>query len=300
LSEPPATSETEEPEVSQTAPLAAGQETLPGVDDLPPENSLRLQLDAFEGPFEVLLYLIRSQEIDIFNIPILRVTEQYLQFLDMLQEENLDVAGEFLVMAATLIQIKSRMLIPADVAEEEEEEIEEEDPRLELVEKLLEYRKFRDYAEGLGRRSELAADWFARRVKPVAVPDEDEEDILDVSLYDLIKAIRAVLRYLTEAYVHEVQGEGSSIEEKIGRIEELLESAETLTWRQLFDECRNRVEIVCCLLAVLELCRMRRIRVHQHGTFCDMRMFARPASERDEEDRLEAESSHALVASEEN
>ena len=135
------------------------------LDELP-DDVLRLQLDQFEGPFEMLLYLIRVQEIDIFDIPIVRVTEQYLRFMDLMQGNNLDMAGEFLVMAATLIQIKSKMLLPIDVPAEEEEEIEEEDPRMELVEKLLEYRKFRDLAERLGEYQESRGDWFGRSVKP--------------------------------------------------------------------------------------------------------------------------------------
>jgi len=299
VSEPPAHTEPEEVQTPPEQPVLPVAGDVSAVEDLPPEDGLRLQLDRFEGPFEVLLYLIRSQEIDIFDIPILKVTEQYLQFLDMLREENLDVAGEFLVMAATLIHIKSRMLIPADVADEEEEEVEEEDPRLELVEKLLEYRKFRELADGLGNRGDLAADWYARRVKPVALPDEGEDDILDVSLFDLIKAIRSVLRFISEAYVHEVQGEGASIEDKIGRIETLLEEAETLTWRQLFDECRSRVEIVCSLLAILELCRMRRIRVHQHATFGDMRVVLRPPEDQYADDAYEDGAYDAVAVVEE-
>ncbi len=237
---------------------------------------LRLKLDNFEGPFEVLLYLIRSQEIDIFDIPIVKITEQYLQFIDLMREENLDVAGDFLVMAAQLIEIKSKMILPPDGVDGEEDEIEEEDPRLELVEKLLEYRRFRDLAVALGDREEARGDIFGRRVKPMYYEDEDEEEeLLDVSLFDLIKAIRAILRYLLEPPVHEVMGEGSSIEEKITRILDIIGSKDSVTWMELYRECHTRPEIVCCLLAILELCRMRRIRAHQHHAFGDIRVFAR-------------------------
>ncbi len=260
-------------------------EAAPGpinVDELP-DDVLRLQLDQFEGPFEMLLYLIRVQEIDIFDIPILRVTEQYLRFMDLLQGSNLDLAGEFLVMAATLIQIKSKMLLPIDVPQDEEEEIEEEDPRMELVEKLLEYRKFRDYSEALGVLQESRGDWFGRSVKPVIEKVEDEEEeLLDIGLYDLIKAVRGILKYVMEGAVHQVLGEGSSVEEKISRIEVLLGDQETVTWKDLFDECNSRVELVCCLLAILELCRMRRIRVHQHQNFGDIRLVNRNPEEEPE------------------
>jgi segregation and condensation protein A len=247
------------------------------------DEVLRLQLDQFEGPFEVLLYLIRSQELDIFDIPILKVTEQYLRFLELMREENLDVAGEFLVMAATLIQIKSRMVLPVEV-EEEEEEIEEEDPRLELVEKLLEYRKYRDLCEALGKLEEANFDSYSRLVKPRYEVVESEEDISDVTLYDLSKALRAVLRYLLEPPVHEVHGEGHTVDEKIGYIEEFLERADSLVWAELLAVCKGKVEIICCLLAILELCRMRKVRVHQHQNFGDIRLVRRP-----QEDDLDAD-----------
>lgn len=263
----------------ETPPVqpAAGEGGPVNVDDLP-DDVLRLQLDQFEGPFEMLLYLIRVQEIDIFDIPILRVTEQYLRFLDLMQGSNLDLAGEFLVMAATLIQIKSKMLLPVDVPQEEEE-IEEEDPRMELVEKLLEYRRFRDLAQRLGDYQEARGDCFGRSVKPVIEKSDDEEELLDIGLYDLIKAVRGILKYVVEGAVHQVLGEGSSVEEKISRIESLLTDRETVTWKDLFDECNSRVELVCCLLAILELCRMRRIRAHQHHNFGDIRIVPRDPEE---------------------
>ena len=165
-------------------PAEDGKVIIEGIEDEIPDEVLRLELDKFEGPFEVLLYLIKSQEIDIFDIPIVKVTEQYLRFLEMMEGENLDAAGDFLVMAATLIQIKSKMILPIDLADEEdEEEIEEEDPRLELVEKLLEYRKYRDLAQLLGRQGDRAQDFFPRSAKPKIEEDPDEEaELLDITL----------------------------------------------------------------------------------------------------------------------
>jgi segregation and condensation protein A len=189
-------------------------------------------------------------------------------------------------MAATLIQIKSRMLIPVDV-EEDEEEIEEEDPRLELVEKLLEYRKFRDLTDALGSREDAAASWYPRFVKPKVEVIEDEDEFMDVSLYDLIKAIRAMLRFVFGEAVHEVVGEGSSVDEKIGLIQEMLEEQESVTWQELLAKSRSKVELVCCLLAILELCRMRRIRAHQHSVYGDIRIFARPPEEDEETEEAE-------------
>lgn len=243
------------------------------------DEVLRLHLEKFEGPLEVLLYLIRSQEIDILDIPILKITEQYLRFLEIMREENLEVTGEFLVMAATLIQIKSRMLLPADVETEEEEDLDEEDPRLELVEKLLEYRKFREVTERLQFLEEERQRWFAREVKPVfEKPAEEEEELLEVTLHDLIQAFRGVLRYFTEDLFHTVEGEGASVDEKIEYIEGRLATEGSIAWTDIFKECRSRMELVCCFLAILEMCRMGRLRAHQHHAFEEIRLFP-PAEE---------------------
>src|SRR5690606_9685232 len=162
-----------------------------------------------------------------------------------------------LVMAATLIQIKSKMLLPPDVETSEDEEFEDEDPRLELVEKLLEYRRYRDVAERLqfleGERERL----FARSTKPALdLPPEEEEEMLEVTLYDLINAFKGVLRYFVEDNFHTVQGEGASVDEKVEHIENWLAREGSVAWTDLFKECRSRVELVCCFLAILELCRM--------------------------------------------
>lgn len=245
-------------------------------------DSLRLQLDQFEGPFEVLLYLIKEQEIDIFDIPIVQVTQQYLQFLDLLRTENLDVAGDFLVLAATLIQIKSRMILPVDVEQDDEdEELEEEDPRLDLVEKLLEYRKFRDLARLLAAREERWGDAFARRVKLTFEPvDEDDEELVDVCIYDLMKSVRGMIRFLMGEVSHHVQLESASVDEKIAQIENILEERESISWTDLCVMSANRMDLVCSLLAILELCRMQRIRVRQHSAFGEIRLFAHVPDEK--------------------
>jgi len=283
-------SETSSPTTEEITPAVAeetpkgtedGPLIIEGIEDEIPDEVLRLELEKFEGPFEVLLYLIKSQEIDIFDIPILKVTEQYLRFLEMMEEENLDVAGDFLVMAATLIQIKSKMILPIDLEDDEDdEEIEEEDPRMELVEKLLEYRKYRDLAKALGERGDRAQDHFARNSKPKIEKDESEEsELLDISLYDLMKAIRAILRYVIDAPFHEVELEGASVDEKIAFIQEVLQGKDSISWADLKADNNNKIHLVCCLLAILELCRMRRVRCHQHGTYGEIRLFARDPKE---------------------
>ena len=256
---------------------AAAQGAAPGEEpfivDEATDEALRLHLEQFEGPFEVLLYLIKTQEIDIFDIPISKITDQYIRFLELMRDENLDVAGEFIVMAATLIQIKSKMILPVELDWEEEEDIEEEDPRLELVEKLLEYRRYRDIMLRLQALESARSDVFARNVKPEIEQSEDEDEFLEVSIYDLIQAFRGVLRYVVEGLPHTIIGEGASIDEKIAYIEDQLAEKQSISWIELFRECKSRVEIVCCFLAILELCRMHRIRAHQHQSFGDIRLF---------------------------
>lgn len=239
------------------------------------DEVLRLHLDKFEGPLEVLLYLIKAQEIDIFDIPILKITEQYLRFLDVLREEDLEVTGDFLVMAATLIQIKSRMLLPPDAdTGEDDEEFEDEDPRLELVQKLLEYRKFRDVAARLQWLEEQRANWYSRSVRPaIEKAPEEEEELLEVTLFDLVQAFKGYLRMFTEEALHTVELEGASVDEKIEHIENRIAREGSVAWSQLLKECRSKIELVCCFLAILELCRMGRLRAHQHRAFEEIRLY---------------------------
>ena len=264
--------DTNEPKLNAAAQGAAPGEE-PFIVDEATDEALRLHLEQFEGPFEVLLYLIKAQEIDIFDIPISKITDQYIQFLELMRDENLDVAGEFIVMAATLIQIKSKMILPVELDSEEEEDIEEEDPRLELVEKLLEYRRYRDIMLRLQALESARSDLFARNVKPEFERSEDDDGFLEVSIYDLIQAFRGLLRYVVEGLPHTIIGEGASIDEKIAYIEDQLAERQSISWIDLFRECKSRVEIVCCFLAILELCRMHRVRAHQHQSFGDIRLF---------------------------
>ncbi len=245
------------------------------------DHVLRLHLDAFQGPVEVLLYLIKAQEIDIFDIPIAKITEQYLKFMDLIDEKQLDVVGDYLVMAATLIQIKAKMLIPAEV-DVDEEEVEEEDPRLELVEKLIQYRMYKDAAARLAGLEDERANWYTRNVKPEAdllyAPD-DEADFLEVSLFDVAQAFKGVMRFLHEDRPHTIELEGSSVDEKIETIQTLLDMQPSVGWGDLFRMARNRAEAICYFLAILELCRMDEISLHQHAAFGEIRLFKKKMAE---------------------
>lgn len=264
-----------------TAVVTQAEEAIPAdvlALDETSDEVLRLQLDKFEGPIEVLLHLITIQEIDIFDIPIAKITDQYLRFLELMREQDLDIAGEYLVMAATLIQIKSKMLLPVEM-DDDEEDMEEEDPRMELIEKLIEYRKYRDAAAQLAELEEERANFFVRNVKPVVEEEDDGEESIEVSLFDLLQAFKEVLRFFSDDAPHLIELEEVSVDERIDYIEQLLERDDSVSWIDLFRQCKNRVELVCSLLAILELCRMGRVRVHQHSTFGNIRLF-RPSETR--------------------
>jgi len=232
--------------------------------DISSKYSIRLKLEQFEGPFEILLFLLFEQEIDVFDIPIVQITEQYLEILDLMKEQQLEIAGDFLVMAATLIHIKSRMLLPPDV--EEEEEIEEEDPRLELVERLLEYRRFKELGGKIGELGEQQSNYLPRKF-PLYLETSVEEEWVEVTLADLMKAIKRVLRYLIEPTIQSIELEKYTVEDKISEIWERLSHQQSVSSSELLRECETTIEKVCVILAILELCRQGKILFHQQQPY---------------------------------
>ena len=208
---------------------------------------------------DLLLHLIKKNEVSITDIPIATITEQYLSTLELIQSLNLDVAGEFLVMAATLIHIKSRMLLPP--GEEEDEEEEGGDPREELTRRLLEYQRFKEAAEELEKREILRRDVF---VRPSEVPDEMESvEFEGLSLFDLISALRHVLERFPEERVHEVTLERISVREKMSSLLDDLHRRGKVIFQSLFEAAVSRLEVVVTFLAMLELVKIRAIRVAQ-------------------------------------
>jgi len=223
----------------------------------------RVELDIFEGPLDLLLYLIKKNEVDIYDIPVAQITEQYLEYLDLMRAFNLNLAGEFLLMASTLMYIKSRMLLPDEGEEEEGEE--GIDPREELVQRLIEYRRFKEAAEDLGGREQLDRDFFTRTAAP---PPEDEEleegSIGEVSLIQLIEALRTVLSHFPEEAIHEVTLEGISIKERIGEIAEALQQGEgAMEFAALFAQCQSRREAIVTFLTLLEMVKLQMVRIYQ-------------------------------------
>jgi segregation and condensation protein A len=226
-----------------------------------------IRTESFEGPFDLLLHLIKKNEIDIYNIPIAAITRQYLDYLDVMQELNLDIAGDFLVMASTLIQIKSRMLLPLQADEEAGEE-EIEDPRAELVARLLEYQKYREAAITLGQRDLLGRDVFVRSfAAPELAEIEPEVEPLEVELYDLIEAFRRVLAEVPAETFHEVGAEGPSIADRINEILLLLQGTEAAGFEEMFIGSATREEVIVTFLAILELCRLKMVKLAQAQSF---------------------------------
>jgi len=219
----------------------------------------RVQLEIFEGPLDLLLHLIKKNEVSIADIPIATITEQYLSTLELMQGLNLDVAGEFLVMAATLIHIKSRMLLPPGDDEDEEEE--EGDPREELIRRLLEYQRFKEAAEELERRELLSRDVFVRRSE---APEEAETvGFESLSLFDLLSALRHVLERFPEESIHEVTLDTISVREKMSFLLDELRRRGKVIFQSLFETATSRLEVVVTFLAMLELVKIRAIRVWQ-------------------------------------
>lgn len=235
-------------------------------------DNYSIKLDIFEGPLDLLLYLIKKNEIDIYNIPIALITEQYLGYLKMIKELNLDLAGEYLVMASTLIHIKSRMLLP--VPEEPEED--EEDPRAELVRQLIEHKKFKDIAESLAGRPLLERDVFTRTaVLPEAIekPTADEEELIEASVFDLIEAFHRMISQMDKKVLLEIDLEKLSLTDIINDVMDKLSVTRSLTFDDLLKEKRDRRRIIYTFLAILELIKLRMIKAYQTSMFGVIRIF---------------------------
>ena len=242
----------------------------PVTDPHAPADALyRVRLsDIFEGPMDLLVHLIKKNEINIYDIPIAIVTEQYLRYLEWLDAMNVEYAAEFVVMAATLAQIKSRMLLPVHAEEDEEE-----DPRQQIVRPLLEYLKIKSAAEQLSERPLLGEDTFTRPVSPAALPVDDDDEVIKIGLFELIDAFQKVLSGLSAEARIDLTSETISVKERITQIADQLEAKGSLTFFELFSEHPTRGEIVVTFLAILEMVKLALIRLVQHVNSGIIRIF---------------------------
>lgn len=230
----------------------------------------RVQLDVFEGPLDLLLHLIKKNEVSIADVPTAVITEQYMEYLEMMESLSLDIAGEYLVMAATLLLIKSRTLLPA---EGEEEEAEPDDPRIDLIRQLQEYQRYCEAALSLAERPLLQRDVFVREPLKVAVPDEPALQPrpggppLKVSVWQLIDAMRKVLARARPEPVHEVHSEPVSLIDRTRVLLAALGERRTLAFESLFVEPYTRLQVIVTFLALLELMKLGAVKVRQEERF---------------------------------
>ena len=224
-----------------------------------------IKIPVFEGPLDLLLHLIKKNEIDVYDIPIALITGQYLEYIGLMKELNLEVAGEFLVMAATLIHIKSRMLLP----QEERAPDEEDDPRLELVQRLIEYQAFKEASLALG---EFGQKWSAVQYRPDDAAEEagdnGDQDLPfpEISLFDLITAFRKILEKAPPE-LQDITRQTLSLKDGIARILEMLEEKETLRFEELFEGEATKSHLIVSFVAVLEILKLGLARVYQEEKF---------------------------------
>ena len=232
-----------------------------------------VRVTAFEGPLDLLLHLIKKNEVSIYDIPVALVTQQYLDYLDLMEELNLDIAGEFLVMAATLIHIKSRMLLPRpDPAQEDPEE----DPREALMRRLLEHQKFKAAAELLHEREiQRSAQWLRPDGRVAEVLGEAPEPEVDLDLFSLMEAFRHVLDRARHRPRVLLPPEQISLEERIAQLMARLSETQACGFEELFTDVQTRAGLIVTFLALLEMIRLRLVRVFQQGMLGPIRVYKR-------------------------
>lgn len=240
----------------------------------------RVQLDMFAGPLDLLWYLVRKQELDILDIPIARVTDQYLEMLTVLEVIDVNAVGDFLELATRLMEIKSRLMLPRHEEEQETEE-QVEDPRHDIVQRLLEYKKYKDAASMLAERGQLWQQRFARRVNdmPSGGIEPAEQPIHEVELWDLVSAFARVIRDNATATPRAIRYDDTPIEVYMDRIRERLATESPLAFTSLFEPGMIRSQMIGIFLAVLELIRHHHVCVEQPELFGEIMIATKPAAE---------------------
>ncbi|HEU4335286.1 MAG TPA: segregation/condensation protein A [Candidatus Eisenbacteria bacterium] len=275
--ETPAAASATEETAAPTEPAAPAKESAASAPSVatdpnssPARAAIRVNLPAFEGPLDLLLHLIQQNEIEITDIPISKITKQYLEMLDLMRELDLEVAGEFLVMAATLMRIKARMLLPPVI-----EETEEEDPREGLVRQLLEYRRFKEAARDLER---LEAERRLRfeRGAPAQLEDPEASELLPISLFRLLDALKGALARQAPPLVHTIHAEPMAIEEAMSLLRETLKRRGRLLFEESLDLFVTRIEKITAFLGLLELLKLGAVRATQEELFGPIFLEWRP------------------------
>ena len=240
-----------------------------------------VQLEVFEGPLDLLLHIIRKHELDVMDIPVAFVLERYLEYITAMKEMQLDIAAEYLAMAATLVYIKSKTLLPGEEAEEEEEEL--EDPRAELVRRLLEYKKYREAAATLANLSVLGAKVFTGGFEPEL---EEREIAADVGLFDLVERVNELIREARDRGVTEgdLIADRITVADRITELAEVVAGKPQTTFRELLPKGFELFDVVITFLAILEMTRLRMISLVQSGDEAEILVLAAPRYEGDDEE----------------
>jgi len=252
--------------MSDVVPSDSG---LSGAAD-PASEAYHIQAGSFEGPLDLLLHLVRINEVDITDIPIVTITKQYNEYLELMREFNLEIAGEYIVMAATLMHIKSSILLPPDPDAIDDEAA---DPRAELAQQLLEYQRFRQAAENLQAMESRRGLIWTREDVPEEFADEE---LLAVDMFDLLQAFRKLIGRLGEEAQLRLKRDTVSVAEKIALLTDLLEEHRSLNLMELFAGMETRLDRIATFLAVLEMMRLTRVVVFQRKLFGEIRIALRP------------------------
>ncbi len=237
--------------------------------------SYKISLEIFEGPLDLLLHLVKQNHLEIETIPIASITDQYLRYLEMMEALDLEVAGEFLVVAATLMQIKSRALLPPETLPPADAE--EPDPAQELIARLKEYQKFKQAAEQLAGREKERMVQYVRPVAREDVPSETEE-FIDASLFDLLTAFSQFMSADMAKAAHEVLQEQFTVEDKVAYLRQIVSEKKRLSFTDLFRRSRSKPEAIATFLALLELIRMKEFGIVQSQLFGDIEIVLREAA----------------------
>ncbi len=233
--------------------------------------SYHIKLEIFEGPMDLLLHLIRKHELDIYDIPVALITQQYLEYLELMKSLDMEIAGDFLVMASTLTHIKSKMLLPPPENPENEED--GVDPRAELIRRLLEYKQFKDAALSLEQKEALWSQVHTRPAEAASgAPADDEPLLFDFHLFDLLSALKDVMSRVPDANF-EITAESVSITDKISHILGRLEAADSVLFSDLFEGSASRLQVIVTFMALLELMKTRVVKVMQVERFGAIRLM---------------------------
>lgn len=242
--------------------------TVPPQDLYIPPDALEVFLDAFEGPLDLLLYLIKRQNLDILSLPIARITQQYMEYIDLMQELRLELAAEYLVMAAMLAEIKSRMLLPRPV-----ETAEEGDPRAELIRRLQEYERFKQAAEDIDQLPRMERDMQEISVFQTEIVQEDK--LPQVDMKDLLTALQQVLRRAEVFAAHAIKREPLSVRERMTSVLNSLSVDDFVEFGSLFDKSEGRSGVIVTFIAILELLKEQVIEIVQSGVYAPI--YVKPA-----------------------